>query len=89
MIQHIPTSVDFQKAIDEIFRSAQQQGLREITIKSGGLHRSMGGYPSNNHRMPVCCHVMRENMRPGDQILSAPPKGDGATLVIRYKLPRG
>jgi 5-methylcytosine-specific restriction protein A len=62
--------------------------LREITIKSGDLHRRVGGYPSHNHRMPVCCHVMRANMRSGDQILAAPPKGDGATLVIRYRLPR-
>jgi hypothetical protein len=89
MIQYIPTSVDFQKAVDEIFRSAQQQGLREITITSGDLHRQVGGYPSNNHRMPVCCHVLRANMSTGDQILAAPPKGDGATLVIRYRLPRG
>ena len=88
MIQHIPISVDFQNAIDEIFRSAQKQGLREITIKTGNLHRQVGGYPSNNHRMPVCCHVMRANMSTGDQILAGPPKGDGATLLIRYKLPR-
>jgi hypothetical protein len=42
----------------------------------------------NKHRMPVCCHVLRANMRPGDQILAAPPKGDKAMLEIRYRLPR-
>lgn len=88
MATHIPISVYFQAELDHIFRTAQQQGLSEIKVKSGELHRQVGGYPSNNHRMPVCCQVMRENMRPGDQILAAPPKGDGATLVIRYKLPR-
>ena len=89
MATKIPTSVDFQDELDNIFRKAQQQGLSEIKVKSGDLHRKVGGYPSHNHRMPVCCQVMREKMRPGDQILAAPPKGDVATLVIRYRLPRG
>jgi hypothetical protein len=89
MIGYIPTSGDFQKEQDKIFRKAQQQGLQEITVKSGDLHRRVGGYPSTNHRMPICCHVMRANMQPGDHILSAPPKGDGATLLIQFKLPRG
>jgi len=31
---------------------------------------------------------MKENMQPGDEILTQPPKGKGATLRIRYKLPR-
>ena len=89
MIIHIPTSVDFQNELDDIFRRAQQQNLQEIIVKSGDLHRRVGGYPSSNHRMPVCCQVMRSNMRSGDQILAAPPKGDGATLVVRYRMPRG
>ena len=88
MSVHIPTSVDFQNALDDLLRTAQQQGLSQIQVKSGELHRRVGGYPSNNHRMPICCQVMRANMHSGDQILSAPPKGDGATLVIRYRLPR-
>jgi len=88
MATHIPTSVDFQDELDRFLQTARQQSLNEIKVKSGDLHRKVGGYPSNNHRMPVCCQVMRENMRLGDQILAAPPKGDGATLVIRYRLPR-
>jgi 5-methylcytosine-specific restriction protein A len=88
MSELIPTALDFQKELEQIIRSAQQSGLHEVKVKSGDLHRRVGGYPSNNHRMPVCCQVMRAAMRPGDQILAAPPKGDGATLLIRYRLPR-
>jgi hypothetical protein len=31
---------------------------------------------------------MYEEMRAGDEIVEAPPKGRGATLIIRYRLPR-
>jgi hypothetical protein len=38
--------------------------------------------------MANCCNVMTEAMQPGDKILSSPLKGKGATLTIRYVLPR-
>jgi hypothetical protein len=85
----IPTSLDFQKALDDIFQKAQQKNLREVTVKSGYLHRQVGGYPSNNHRMPVCCQVLRAAMQVGDEILSTPPEGNGASLAVRYRIPRG
>jgi len=88
MTSYPPTAEDFQKALDHMLLSAQQLELSGIKVKSGELHRLVGGYPSNNHRMPVCCYVMRATMRPGDEIVAAPPKGNGATLVIRYRLPR-
>jgi len=83
-----PTAQDFQKELNKIFQGAQQQGKPYVDVKSGELHRRVGGYPGHNHRMPVCCEVMRRNMKPQDQILQEPPSGQGATLVIRYKLPR-
>jgi 5-methylcytosine-specific restriction protein A len=49
----------------------------------------VGGYPGENHRMPVCCEVMRSTMAPGDQVVETPPSGKGAALTIRYRLPRG
>ena len=84
----IPTAEDFQNELDKIFRDAQSQNLQAVEVTSGELHRLVGGYPGKTHRMPACCQVMRANMQAGDQILSAPPKGNGATLVIRYCLPR-
>lgn len=51
--------------------------------------QSVGGHPSNAHGMPVCCSVMRKAMGPNDHEIQAPPKGDGASLTIEYRLPRG
>jgi 5-methylcytosine-specific restriction protein A len=82
------TPEDFQSELNGMFASAQQQGKSFIEIKSGDLHRSLGGYPGHNHRLPSCCIVMKRNMKPGDQILQQPPSGAGATLIIRFKLPR-
>lgn len=61
-----------------------------MDVNAGELHRRVGGYPGSNHRMPVSCEVMRSAMGSdaGDIVLSQPPKGDGATLTIRYVLPR-
>lgn len=83
-----PNAEDFQKRLEGILRDAQQQGENFVDIKSGDLHRKVGGYPGSNHRMPICCRVMRKEMKSADKILEAPPKGDGATLIIRYYLPR-
>ena len=82
----MPTSLDFQQAIDNIFANAQKVGRRSVEINSGELHRLTGNYPERNHRMPVCCNVMRKNMKTGDEILRQPLKGNGASLVIRYNL---
>jgi len=90
-MQREPTVVnirDFEKELDRIFTLAQQEGRSYIEIKSGDLHRQVGGYPGRNHRMPTCCWVMKKRMGPGDEILREPPRGQGATLTIRYRLPR-
>ncbi len=55
-----------------------------IDLNAGDIHRAVGGYPSANHRMPMCCQVMRSRMRGDDKILVVPPKGNGASLTIRY-----
>lgn len=68
----IPDRTGFQTALDDILDVAQV----------------VSGYLSRNHRMPVCCDGMRQEMRPGDIVLDQPPKGKGATLLIRCRLPR-
>lgn len=83
-----PIAQDFQNELSRLFAAAQQNGQPFIDVKSGDLHRSVGSYPGTNHRMPICCDVMKRNMRNGDQIQQQPRKGKGATLVIRYNLPR-
>ncbi len=77
----------FYKSLVEELRDATEKGFPYIDIRAGDLHRKVGGYPGN-HRMPVCCSVMRSSMNDGDEIREQPPKGDGANLVIRYKIPR-
>lgn len=82
------TSSNFRAELKAVLASAQERGAPYVDITSGPLHRRVGNYPGNNHRMPVCCDVMRGEMKYGDEILRAPPKGNGATLTIRYRLPR-
>jgi len=87
--QSIPlTANNFRQELTGLFSRAQDAGRTSIDVNSGELHRSLGGYPGPRHRMPVCCDVMYQEMRDGDRILNAPEKGKGASLTIRYKLPR-
>jgi 5-methylcytosine-specific restriction protein A len=77
-----------QNELNSILLSAQNKNIPFVDVKSGDLHRRVGGYPANNHRMPICCSVMKDSMKTGDIILHEPPSGQGASLIIRYKLPR-
>jgi len=84
----MPKSADFIAAIHTSFRGAQIKKHKYLDINSGDLHRLLGYYPGPDHRMPLCCGAMRKEMKQGDQILNQPPKGNGASLTIRYQLPR-
>jgi len=84
----MPTKEDFIRALRSEFDRAERNGLSKIDITSGELHRRVGGYPGTHHRMPVCCDAMQALKRATDTIVDQPPKGKGATLTIRYHLPR-
>ena len=85
----MPTSEEFREQLFEAFRIALQDGQETVVVNAGYLHRAVGGYPNRDtSRMPVCCNVMLRAMRKGDGIVSQPPKRRGATLTIRYVLPR-
>jgi hypothetical protein len=84
----MPTTDDFQKELASIFAFAEEKRLTAIVITSGDLHRLVGDYPGTDHRMPICCNVMRKNMKVGDEVLFEPPSGAGATLTIKYQFPR-
>ncbi len=86
--ERMPSPEDFQRELESIFTLAQKEAKSSIEVKSGDLHRAVGGYPGHVHRLPTCCRVMRRNMKPEDEILQQPPSGAGATLIIRYRLPR-
>ncbi|WP_273327775.1 hypothetical protein [Vallitalea guaymasensis] len=57
-----------------------------VSINSGDIHRKVGGYPSNNHRMKTCCEVMYSLMGENDNLVESPESGYGASLTIEYKL---
>lgn len=78
------TTDTFRMALIQIFNDAQTKKLPFIEIRSGDLHTSLGA----SARMPSCCHAMRSLCDSDDVIVMAPPKGNGANLVIRYHLPR-
>lgn len=88
MINDIPNAQEFRKKINYTFQTAERNDQPYIDINSGELHRQVGGYPGQNHRMPNCCSVMIQYIKPGDEILEGPHSGQGASLTIRYYLPR-
>jgi 5-methylcytosine-specific restriction protein A len=79
-----PTAWDFQNRLVAILNRARQSRQSFVDIESGSLHKEVGGYPDPNHRMTVCCEVMRKLMRTGDSVIKEPLGGQDATLVIRY-----
>ena len=83
------TADDFRSELAALFKAAANAGRGTITVRAGDLHRAVGGYPGNNHRMPMCCNGMYAEMVEGvDELLSAPPSGRGASVTIEYLLPR-
>jgi hypothetical protein len=83
-----PRAEDFRAELRQLLAEAKRQSRSVLVVSAGQLHRLVGGYPGQHHRMPICCSVMRSEMRPGDAILAAPPKGQGASLEISYRTSR-
>jgi hypothetical protein len=83
------TAEDFRLTLQRWFDEAEQRGKTSLLVKSGDLHRNVGGYPGPGHRMPVCCSVMESDMDAGDRVVGGPRSGQGETLLIEYALPRG
>jgi 5-methylcytosine-specific restriction protein A len=72
-----------------MLQRGERQGRPHVEINAGELHRVIGGYPgAGEHRMPMCCQAMLFEKRASDEIVFEPPKGKGASLTIRYRLPR-
>lgn len=84
----IPNTEAFQKMLNREFEIATRNNQSSLIILASDLHCKVGGYPSGNHRMPICCKVMISAMEDDDLILESPPSGQGAKLKIEYKLPR-
>ena len=84
----MPTADDFRDLLKRKFESAAADGEDHVVIQSRDLHTELGGYPGRNHRMRACCKVMYKERGSEDKVLESPPSGQGANLVICYKIPR-
>lgn len=85
----MPTMDDFKVEVQAQIDRATKQGRPHAEINAGELHRTVGGYPGTDHRMPLACEAMRAIQTSRDETVFAPPSGNGAALTIRYVLPRG
>ena len=83
-----PPADEFRTGLQAHWARAEEGGASHVDVNAGDLHRGVGGYPGPDHRMPNCCQVMRGEMAAGDEVVESPPGGHGASLTIRYRLPR-
>ena len=84
----MPSKEEFRRELSARFRRAAERNATVLEVNSGELHRSLGGYPGPKHQMPSCCDVMYEAAGKADEIVASPPSGRGASLAIRYRIPR-
>ena len=82
------TADDFRTELERLLAEGQRLGFVAVDINAGQLHRNVGDYPGKDHRMPVCCSVMRRTMTSADQVVDQPARGQGPRLTVRYRLPR-
>lgn len=82
------TKDEFRAELERVLTAADALGLLAVDVNAGNLHRRVGDYPGADHRMPSCCSVMRAGMTANDAVVSEPEQGAGASLTIRYRLPR-
>lgn len=82
----VPIKENFEVELENILERARNQGREFKIVISKELHEKVGSYPGPNHRMPICCSVMKNRMKVGDTITNQPKKGNGATLTIKYLL---
>lgn len=82
------TANDFRSELVRLLTEGEKLGFVAVDINAGQLHRVVGHYPGKDHRMPVCCGVMRSTMTPADEIVVQPVRGKGPRLTVRYRLPR-
>lgn len=83
-----PAAEEFRAELRARLQRATEAGQMSLEVRSGDLHKEVGGYAGLDHRMPTCCSVMRGEMTNEDEELAASPKGKGESAVIRYRLPR-
>jgi hypothetical protein len=79
------TMDDFREELEAQIARAAKQGRPHVEINAGELHRVVT--PDENLHS-IACEAMRQLQSPDDQVVHAPPAGDGPSFTIRYMLPR-
>jgi hypothetical protein len=82
---NIPNADTFRHTLSELLSSSKGQYVDVVACE---LHDLVGTRSGKDSRMPTCCNVMLAAMQNGDTVLASPPRGRGASLTIRYRLPR-
>lgn len=76
----------FREALERVFEESEPPF---VDVTSGNLYHRVGGGVGREYTMASCCNAMLEARQPGDEIRpGGPPSQHGATLTIRYVLPR-
>jgi hypothetical protein len=85
----VPTKAEFLAEIRSQMREAELRGDQYLLLNAGEIHRKLGGYPSVNHQIKPCCDALYDEAKLGRaKVVAAPKRGYGASLTIRYVLPR-
>jgi hypothetical protein len=85
----MPSVQNFRVSLKTLLYRAHKRGLSHIDIKASDLHRRLEAYPGDPSReIPSCCQAMYAEKKTYDVVIVRPPEGEGATLTIRFKLPR-
>ncbi len=75
-----PKAEDFRNELRRLLAKAEEFGFIAVDVNSGNLHRRVGCYPGADHRMPVCCKVMYDEMTERDQRISQPESAQRAPV---------
>ena len=79
----------FREELRSLFSKATELGFVAVDVNAGKLHRRVGGYPGgSDHRMPACCDAIYGEMGPQDTVVQKPESGKGASVTVRFVLPR-
>ena len=82
------TTSDFETVLVDMFAKANAEGEAFLDVTAKSLCKLVSGPDSSAKGMAVCCRLMRRMMIPGDNELSTSYGRNGATLLIRFRLPR-
>ncbi len=75
-----------KKVVLSLKQQAKNNNLKYIVLTSKEVRDIVGGYVNGNTRYTMCCRAMYFLKGNADEIIYAPPKGNGSRLKIKYYL---